>query len=427
VSIITKGLSRRNILKAGAGAAAAAVGGVSMPAYAQARTIKVGYVSPQTGPLAGMAEADGFTLEAVRNAVGSGLSIGDMTYPVEILVRDSQSTPNRAGEVANQLISEGVDLMVVSSTPENVNPVADACELNEVPCLSNGAPWQAYFFTRGGDPASGFDWTYHFFWGFEDIVTVFANMWDKLDTNKQVGALLANDADGNAWGDPTTGLSPSLAGRGYTVTDPGRYQSLTDDFTSYITAFKDAGCEILTGVPLPPDMATFWTQAKQQGLNPKAVSLAKGTLFPSAIEALGDAGDKLSSEVWWTPTHPFSSSLTGESAGELATAFTAATGKQWTQPIGMIHSLFEVAIDILKRSGGGDNAAIRDAMAATNLNTVFGPVAWGAGPVKNVTKTPLVGGQWRLNTGTGNKYEIVVTSNETYPEIPVGGDMEPLA
>jgi branched-chain amino acid transport system substrate-binding protein len=427
VSIIKKGLDRRSVLKAGA--AVAAVGGVSMPAYAQGRTIKIGYVSPQTGPLALMAEADSFTISTVMSAVGSGIDIGGTTYPIEIIVKDSQSNPNRASEVANELILENeVDLMVTSWTPENVNPVADACELNEVPCLSNGAPWQAYFFTRGGDPASGFDWTYHFFWGFEDIVAVFANMWDKLDTNKQVGALLANDADGNAWADPTTGLTPAVGARGYSVTDPGRFQSLTDDFTAYITAFKNANCQIVTGVPIPPDFTTFWTQSRQQGFAPKAVSVGKATLFPGAVEALGAAGDRLSSEVWWSPSHPFTSSLTGQSAGELAAAYTADSGKQWTQPIGLAHSLFEVAIDILKRSGGpGDPAAIRDAMAATNASTVFGPVAWGSGPVKNVAKTPLVGGQWRLSNGGPFMYDLVVTSNETFPDIPVGGEMEPIA
>ncbi|NIR61576.1 MAG: ABC transporter substrate-binding protein, partial [Gammaproteobacteria bacterium] len=60
-----------------------------------------------------------------------------------------------------------------------------------------------------------------------------------------------------------------------TVTDPGRYQNLSDDFTNYITAFKNANCEIITGVPLPPDFTTFWTQARQQGLAPKAVSVGK--------------------------------------------------------------------------------------------------------------------------------------------------------
>jgi branched-chain amino acid transport system substrate-binding protein len=41
---------------------------------------------------------------------------------------------------------------------------------------------------------------------------------------------------------------------------------------------------------------------------------------------------------------------------------------------------------------------------------------------KNIAKTPLVGGQWRLRGG--NKYDIVITDNKTAPNIPVGGKME---
>ena len=67
------------------------------------------------------------------------------------------------------------------------------------------------------------------------------------------------------------------------------------------------------------------------------------------------------------------------------------------------------------------------AIAATNLDTVVGKVQWnGAGlppfAAKNVTKTPLVGGQWRVKDG--NKYDIVITDNKTAPTIPVGGKME---
>ena len=30
-----------------------------------------------------------------------------------------------------------------------------------------------------------------------------------------------------------------------------------------------------------------------------------------------------------------------------------------------------------------------------NYNSIVGPVKWGGQPVKNVTKTPLVAGQWQ--------------------------------
>lgn len=420
--MIRKNITRRGFVAGSA--AAATVLSFGAPSIAAERTIKLGYVSPQTGPLAPFGEADQFVLASAREIFKDGLKIGGKSHPVEIIVKDSQSNPNRAAEVAAELIlGDEVDIMLVASTPETTNPVSDQCELNEVPCISTVAPWQPWFFTRGGNPAEGFQYTYHFFWGLEDIIGVFTEMWDSVSTNKQVGGLFPNDGDGNAWGHPEIGFPPVLAKKGYTLTDPGRYQNLTDDFSSYISAFKGADCEIITGVVIPPDFTTFWTQAKQQGFTPKVASVGKALLFPVAVEALGDTGNNLSSEVWWSPNHPFASSLTGASASDVAKSYTAGTGKQWTQPLGFAHALFEVAADVLKRAGGpGDAATIVDAVKATKLDTVVGTVDWSKGPVPNVAKTPLVGGQWRL--GGDFKYDLVITSNGQAPNIPAGGELQ---
>ena len=420
----TRTRTRRQVLK-GAAASAAAAAMLPAPAVWGATTLKLGYVSPQTGPLAPFAEADAFVLGEARKAFKDGIKAGSRTLPVEILVKDSQSNPNRASEVATDLILSGaVDLMLVASTPETTNPVADQCEINETPCLSTVAPWQPWFFTRGGKPEKGFDWTYHFFWGLEDVIAVFVGMWGQLQTNKVVGALFPNDGDGNAWGDARLGFPPVLQKQGYKLLDPGRYQNLTDDFSAQLAAFRDGGAEIVTGVVIPPDFTTFWTQARQKGFRPKAASVGKALLFPVAVEALGDAGHNLSSEVWWSPDHPFKSSLTGASASELAKAYTAATKKQWTQPIGFGHALFEVAAAAVKSAGGADRKALRDAVAKLTVDTIVGPLDWTRGPVKNVAKTPLVGGQWRL--GGPFKYELVLTENATAPMIPVSGKMEPI-
>jgi len=339
-----------------------------------------------------------------------------------VVLKDSQSNPNRAAEVANDLIlKDKVDLMVVTSTPETTNPVSDACELNEVPCLSTMAPWQPWFFGRKGDPAKGFNWTYHFFWGLEDVIAVFTNMWKSVPTSKKVGGLFPNDSDGNAWGDPKLGMPPALSAMGFSLTDPGRYQNMTQTLASHISAFKRDGVEIVTGVVIPPDMKTFLTQARQQGFKPKVISVAKALLYPATVEAVGELAEGVTTEVWWSPSHPFTSSLTRQSARALADAYEAGTKKQWTQPIGFSHALLELAMDVLKRTKDvGSKASIRDAVAATNLNTVVGPVKFGgAGPMRNVSKTPLVGGQWVK--GTRSKYELVIVNNQTAPGIPVGG------
>ena len=422
-------ITRRRALQLGAGAVAAGSSVSAVRSFASAQTpreIVIGYVSPQTGPLAPFGEADAFVLGVVRKHLAGGISVGGTKHAVRIVVKDSQSSSNRAGEVASDLIlKDKVDLMLVSSTPETTNPVADQCELNGVPCISTVTPWQAYFFPRKGDPKTGFQWTYHFFWGLEDVIGSYAAMWDKVSTNKLVGGLFPNDGDGNAWGDAVHGLPPALGKLGYKVIDPGRFQDLTTDFSAQITRFKQAGTEILTGVPIPPDFKNFWTQAAQQGLKPKVASIAKAVLFPSAVEAIGKSAYGLTTEVWWSPHHPFTSPLTHQSAAEIAAAYESSTGKQWTQPVGYIYALFETALNALGRTQNLEKKeSIRDAIKATNLKSTVGTIDFSRGPVPGIAKTPLVGGQWVH--GKKHPFDLVIVQNKTAPEIPVGGHVQPL-
>ena len=419
----TSSPSRRNFLKGTAAALAAPAMLSATRAYAQSPTLKVGHVSPRTGPLAGFAEADEYVLSAIQETFSAGIDNNGKSWSVEIISKDSQSNPNRAAEVAADLIlGDEVDIIVAASTPDTTNPVADQAEVNEVPCITTDCPWQPYFFGRNGVPGEGFQSTYHFFWGLEDVIGAFLDMWDQSGVSKTVGGLFPNDADGNAWGHPELGLPTPLANAGYTLTDPGRYQPLSDDFSNQIAAFKAAGCEIVTGNMIPPDFATFWSQAAQQGFNPKVVTIGKALLFPSVIESLGDRGDGLSSEVWWSPNHPFSSSLTGASAGELANGYSTATGRPWTQPIGFKHALFEVVADVIKRAEDlEDPEAIVASIVGTDLDTIVGNVNWADGPINNVTKTPLVAGQWQKE---GDAFDLKIVANSYAPDIPLTGELK---
>jgi branched-chain amino acid transport system substrate-binding protein len=420
--------SRRRFIKQTAATAVVTASAGIWTGYAHAagRPIKIGFVTPKTGPLAAFAEPDDFVLGHIRKLIADGITVNGTNHPVQILERDSRSDPNRAAEVASSLIkADKVDLMVTACHVDTINPVSDQAEINGVPCVATDAPWQAYFFGRQGRPDKGFEWTYMFFWGLEDIVAVYTNLWAGLPTNKVVGALWPNDMAGNAFADAEHGLPNAMRAKGFKLVDPGRFQINISDYAAQISLFKQQNVEILTGVLSPPAFATFWSQAAQQGFKPKIATMAAAVLFPASVNALGDRGLGLSTEVNWSPYHPFKSGLTGQTAAQLCAQWEKETHKQWTQPMGYKHALFEVALDVLKRTKNIDSPeAIRDAIRETNYNSIVGHIQWTGRPVKNVAKTPLVGGQWVR--GKNFKYDLVLVNTESAKEIKSQAPLKPL-
>ncbi len=383
--------------------------------------ITIGYVTPRSGALAAFGEADAYVLEQMRAELGSNVTIID---------KDAESDSARAGEVTQELISEGADLILFGGTPDISVPVAAACDLGEIPNISMDAPWQPHYLGIGGglgpdfpEPPVASEWNWHFFWGLEDVIQNFIEIWDQSGVDKVVGALWGNDPDGNAWSDPAVGFPPALEAAGYELVDVGRFDLATQDYSAFISQFKEAGVQIISGNMPPPVFATYQAQALQQDFNPPVVTVGKALLFPSAVETFPQP-EGLSSEVWWTNRHPFSSSLTGQSAADLATAFEEATGSQWTQPLGFAHAVFEVAVDVITRAGSADKAALQEAAAATNLDTIVGNVNFSGGPVPHVAKTPLVAGQWVA--GTDYPYELAINVNTQLPDLPVDGPIVPI-
>jgi branched-chain amino acid transport system substrate-binding protein len=428
-----KHISRRQFVQTSAGAIAAGAL-LGKRAFAAPRPLKIGFVSPKTGTFAPFGEADAFIIDAIRKKIQGGIMSGGTTRPIEILVRDCQSSSNRAAEVAASLIkADQVDLMLVAGTADTVNPVADQCEINQAPCVSTDAPWEPYFFGRGGNPAKGFDWTYHFFWGMDLVFQCTADELDLLPTNKVVGLLCGDDIEGIAQSDPVKGEPPILEARGYKVIDPGRFHLDTTDFSAQIAAFKKAKAEIVHGIIPLPTFSTFWAQAAQQGYKPKIANIGKATLFPSEVEALGPRAKYLSVTAWWSPAYPFTSSLTGQSAAQLCDQYEEVTKKEWPQILGFRYALFDVVADVFKRAQNPESAAsVIEAVRATKVNTVVGPIQWQGPPpnqwttipVKNVCTTPMAPAQWV--PGKKWMYDLVVVDNRRYPLIPVQAKMQPL-
>ena len=434
--------SRRELIKrAGVGAGGLIVAGAAAEsafgkpirvvheAAPEASTLRIGFLSPLTGALGSFGEADPWVVSEFNKALKKGFKVAGKTYAVSIIAKDTQSDPARAGQLAKSLInSNKVDLVLSTSTPETNNPVADASEAAGVPQVSTVQPWEAWYFGRGAKPGgkNPFKWTHHFSFGVADFAGAYISQWNgPVKTNKKVGVLYPNDADGNA---VRAALAPLLTKAGFTIVDPGPYEDGTPDFSSQITKFKSENCQIFNTFPLPPDFATFWRQAAQQGYaqQVKIAQIAKAGLFASEIVALGSLGYNLATAIYWGPTWPYRSATLGMSNQQMANAYTKATGRQWLQQLGATVAVFEVGLAALKASKNPKSkAAVAKAFKTLVVPSPLGAVNFARGPIPGtVANGPIIGSQW-VKTSGKFKVEAKVTEHHDDTRVPIAARLKP--
>jgi branched-chain amino acid transport system substrate-binding protein len=438
------GISRRGLLRAaGAGAAVVGAGGLlqacssgikgASPGSGGSGTkaITIGWIHPVTGALAGFGAPDNWVISKIKQTTPykNGFKIGGKTYSVTIKSYDSQSSPTRAGDLARTaILNDGVNLLLASSTPETVNAVSSQAESLGTPLICSNIPWEPWYINLGGNPLKPTvkpKYVVMYFLGAEHLVKCFIPMWDRihaqLHTNKVVAATFPNDSDGNAF---RAVFPPIAKAAGYTMELSAAYPDGTTNYSSMISGFKSSGADFFTNVPLPPDFATMWKQAVQQGFKPRLATVAKVLLFPTDAYALGNLVNNVATDAWWAPSLPWTSSFTGETCQQLATDFETTTGGQWNSNISN-YSLFEAAHAALTSvSDPHDKAEVADAIHKVNIQGVAGPLNFASGgPAPGVAITPPVGVQWQK--GTKYPLEMQVVDNTLQPQAKITADLKP--
>jgi len=395
------------------------------------KAITIGWIHPLTGPLAGFGAPDNWVISKIMQTTPykNGFKIGGKTYSVTIKSYDTQSSPTRAGDLAKTaILSDGVNLLLASSTPETVNTVASQAETLGTPLICANVPWEPWYINLGGNPLKPTlkpKYVVMYFLGAEHLVKCFIPMWDRihsqLHTNKIVAATFPNDADGNAF---RAVFPPIAKAAGYTFDLSSPYTDGTTNYSSMISQFKSAGADFFTNVPLPPDFATMWKQAAQQGFKPKLATVAKVLLFPTDAYALGPLAYNVATDAWWAPSLPWTSSFTGETCQQMATEFEAATSGQWNSNISN-YSLFEAAHAALTSvSDPHDKAEVASAIHNVNIQALAGPLNFASGgPAPGVAITPPVGVQWQK--GTKYPVEMQVVDNTLQPQAKITADLKP--
>ena len=385
---------------------------------ATGEVIKIGYVNPTTGPLAGNGEGCDWVVKQIESYVNDtlgGIEVDGAKSNIDVIVYDSASDQATCAEMADKLcVEDEVDLIIAIQTPETVIPVEAKAEQYEVPCVGIQAPVNPCAFASDDHL-----WTVHAFWTIEKVYEQHKALWEAAgyapNTGAKVGIAFANDSDGSAWYQIFT---ENLEKDGYVLVDPGQYPSGTDDFSNIVKKYKDEDIDILAGTNIPPDFNNLYTQMIAADVEVGCITMGKCCLLPGDVAALGDMVEGIMSEVWWAPNYPYTSGLTGISCADLGAAYLEDNGGVMPQPAGYAYAALELAVQAFTNAGTTDKAAVMEALRALDVETIVGPIKYDK-EMNGLAygDTVIAGGQWQK--GEDGTWNLVVIDATTYPELEV--------
>lgn len=376
--------------------------------------IIVGRVVPLTGPLSSFGMGTPYVEQnAIRliNEQG-GVIVDGKRCVLKLVYMDSGSDVERAAESAKKLITDGIDIMIVSNTADTVSPVSAVCEREGIACISVDAPASAWIM---GGPYKN---SWHTFFDNEREMLSFLEAWNSIESNKKIGVITANDSEGV---EISTFIHDFAVLKGYTIVDPGAYYIGSDSYQDKISVFAEAECDIILGVMNPQDFRVFWKEIMETDYRPKMCTVAKACLFETDVLKLGSLGEGLITEVWWNEGFPFSSSINGWTSEELSADYLRNCQPELSMvppSVGYKHANVEILYDIIRRAGSMKLDAINQAAEKTNLNTIVGRVSFNE---DHVSLMSCVTGQWRLNEDGTYRQEII--GNYLIPSVEITSEI----
>lgn len=365
--------------------------------------IKIGAAAPLTGRYAGGGGQikNGYELAVADINAAGGVDVGGTKIPLELTILDDESDPTKTVQQFETLNTDGVVAYLGTFASDLHAAAAGIAEKNKVPYLGVAFALQAVH-------DQGFK---YLFSPFPKSPAMSVSTFDLLDSLNPKPTKVAIFAETTDWGKELTDLWTAEANsRGYTIT-AYEYAPGTTDFSSIILPAKDAGAEVVLALPNPPDGLALAKQIKELGLDASAYLFIRAADPPTFGENLGADSDGFLLMPGWNPAVKF------PGAAEMAERHMAKFDKPAVATSGPAYACVQILADAITRAGSLDRDAIRDAIAATSMDTVIGPVTFnpdGTGKVLNVVN------QWQ-----GGKQVLVWPADQAsgtiiYPATPWG-------
>jgi branched-chain amino acid transport system substrate-binding protein len=360
--------------------------GYSMPTFAAEpapQTIKIGAMISLTGPdaaIGGPAKL-GYDLAIDEINKGGGVMVKEYgkKIPLELVLLDMETNPEKAIARAEALNAQKVPVAVGTTL---IGSSAEIFEKNKLPVVASIMSINAIM-------DRGFKHFFNVGTLNSDIAQVVFDTFSALPK----GTMPTKWAFIKEQSDFSTELfifaKQMAAKRGITITYEGQYTMMTPDLSALIMGAKNSGAEVVFSFPTPPDAITMLKQMAQLGYKPKAIIALRASDDPS-WGRLGDLGNCAIGSPDWHAALKF------PGVKELNAAVKAKTGQPTNPSVGPAFASIKLVAAAIEKAGSLERAAIRDAIASTDMATVVGHVKFGLNNARVNAIRPVI--QWQSGT-----------------------------
>ncbi len=328
--------------------------------------IKIGVSNALTGMYAsnGKEIQGGYkiALKHINDAGGVYLKEFNKKIPLEILIMDNESDLTKAGSRLEKLYSvDKVDVFLGGCIGALTIPQMAIAEKYRTPII-------APIMTSTAEFEKGYRYSFTPFQSEQDQALAFLDMLDSIPKNQRSNRVAYLGVQ-DEWG-VSTGkyLKEFAAKRGAEIVNFEMFSMATTDFSSLIINSKRAGADALFTTPSRPQGVRLVKQMKELDWSPKFSYIIRGATTSTWPQNLGKDGDYVCHTSGW------SHHLKLPGVQEFNRDYKSTYGNLPEATAGVAYACAQIMADALQRAGSLDREKIRNAIAATDLMTVMGPM-----------------------------------------------------
>lgn len=355
--------------------------------FAANKVVKIGAALPLTGPLSpeGVRQRNGYQLWADAVNAAGGIKAGGDNYKVEMVYVDYQSNTPRAVQSVEKLITEDkVDFLFGPFGSGAVKAASAVTEKYGVPMIApNAASEQVY--------DQGFKYLFGVYSPNQTLTEPIAELVARTQPSiRKVAILARNDLFPTAISDE---LQKSVKSRGMEVVYSEKYAIGTVDFGAALTKMRSTSPDWVFIAGYTNDLILARKQMAEQGVSGKLLTMVVGAADRNFIKAVGPLAENVTTFAWWDVAAGYKSRDIFGSAENFGKLYEAKF-KEPPEYAGAGSAACGVILQMaIEKVGSLDKVKVRDAIAATDAMTFWGPVKFGpTGQIASL-KPPLLQNQ----------------------------------